>query len=89
MLLLLKLCLCPQNYGAMQTLPRKITKPYVLCAENLRDFVLCPAELWSNADFVLQNHGDIVSGSDQYPKRETAPSLILDMGKKTVLVLTH
>ena len=72
--LLLNLCLCPaklwsnadfapQNYGAMRTLPRKITEPSFFAPQNHRDFVLCPAKLWSNADFARRNRGDIVSGA--------------------------
>ena len=74
-----KLCLCPaklwsntdfapQNYGAMQTLPRKITEPLLFALQNHGDFFLCPAQLWSNADFAPQNCGDIVSGTNKYPK---------------------
>ena len=70
----LKLCLCPakllshadlapQNYGAMQTLPRKITEPYYFAPQNHGAFILCPKKLWSNADFAPQNDGDIVSGA--------------------------
>ena len=70
----LKLCLCPaklwsnvdfslQNYGAMQTLSRKIRKPLNFAPQNHRAFILCPAKLWSNADFPLQNHGGTVSGA--------------------------
>ena len=56
----------PQNYGAMQTLPLKITEPSFFAPQNHGDFVLCPAKLWSNADFAPQNHGDIVSGAKKY-----------------------
>ena len=60
--------LCLQNYGAMQTSPRKITEPFFFVLQNAGDFVLCPAKLWSNADFAPQNHGDIVSGACYNPK---------------------
>ena len=30
------------------------------------DFVLCPAKFWINADFALQNCGDIVLGDKKY-----------------------
>ena len=66
----------PQNYGAMQTfprkiqilrsLPRKITETSFFAPPNHGDFVLCPAKLWSNADFAPQNDGDIVSGANKY-----------------------
>ena len=70
----LKLCLCPaklwsnadfapQNYGAMQTLPHRITEPSYFSPQNHRAFILCPSKLWSNADFALQNHGDTFSGA--------------------------
>ena len=69
-----KLCLCPaklwsnadfgpQNYGAMQTLPRKITEPSHASQQNHRAFILCPAKLWSNANFGPQYHGDTISGA--------------------------
>ena len=79
----LNLCLCPQNHGAMQTLPRKnqgamltlrskIMEPLFFPLQNYRAVILCPAKLWSNADFAPQNHGDIVSGAKittkNYPK---------------------
>ena len=57
-----------QNYGAMQTLPRKIKDPLFCAPQNQGDFVLCPAELCSNADFALRNHGDIVLDANKYPK---------------------
>ena len=50
-----------QNYGAMQTLPRKIMEPSVIVLLNHGAFILCLAKLSSNADFSLQNQGDIVS----------------------------
>ena len=34
--------------------------------QNQGAFILCPAKLWSNADFAPQNHGDIVSGAKKY-----------------------
>ena len=40
----------PQNYVAMQTLPRNIMEQYRLC----------PAKLWSTEDFAPQNHGAFV-----------------------------
>ena len=52
----------PQNYGEMQTLPRKIMKPLFFAPQNYGSFILCPA-LWSNADFAPQNHRDIVLGA--------------------------
>ena len=58
----------PQNYGAMQTLPREMTEPSFFAPLNHGNFVLCPAKLWSNTDFALQNHGDIVSGAKKYYK---------------------
>jgi hypothetical protein len=58
----------PQNYGAMQTLPRKIPDPFFFAPQNHRDFVLCPAKLWSNADFAPRNRADIVSGANKYPQ---------------------
>ena len=56
--LLQKLCLCPaklwsnvdfvpQNHGAMQTSPRKITEPLLFAPRNAGDIVLCPTKLWS------------------------------------------
>ena len=70
----LNLCLCPaklwsnadfapQNYGAMQTLPRKIMEPSYFAPQNNGLFILCSAKLWSYADFAPQNQGDIVSGA--------------------------
>ena len=67
-----KLCLCPaklwinndfapQNYGAMQTVPREITKPTYVAPQNHRAIILCPTKLWSNEGLAPQNHGDIVS----------------------------
>ena len=55
--------LCPQNYGAIQTLPSKITEPSYFASQNHRAFILCPGKLWSSADFAPQNHRDIVSGA--------------------------
>ena len=48
----------------MQTLPREITEPLFFALQNYGDFVLCPAKLWSSADFAPRNCGDIVSGAN-------------------------
>ena len=41
----------------MQTSAREITDPLFFAQQNHRDFVLCPAKLWSNADFAPQSYG--------------------------------
>ena len=53
----------PQNYGAMQTLPRKIMDPLFFAPQNKGPFIHFPTKLWSNADFAPENQGDIVSGA--------------------------
>jgi hypothetical protein len=34
--------LCPEKYGAMQTLPREIMEPLFFGPQNYKTFILCP-----------------------------------------------
>ena len=47
----------PQNYGAMQTLPRKIKEQYRLCPAKSQRLCSLPRKLLETLFFALQNYG--------------------------------
>ena len=55
-----QICLC--------SLPRRVIKPSLFAQQRYGPFVLCHAELWSNATFAPQTHGDTVLGAKKNKK---------------------